>query len=159
MRFSYTGLISLAPDTGEPTAIFRPEIPITLYGPLGSRGILALVDTGADNTIFPEAAARALGIPFAEARAPAARGLGGQAISLSYAEVEIGSSSLRRGMAMAPAGLLHGHGSGRRNRRSRAPGISRILYRLVYRRRMRIGPCAERRLAKNSPVDESSAST
>lgn len=89
MRFSYTGLISLAPDTGEPTAIFRPEIPITLYSPLGSRGILALVDTGADNTIFPEAAARVLGIPLVEARGPAARVFGGQAISLSYADVEV----------------------------------------------------------------------
>jgi len=89
MRFSYTGLISLAPDTGEPTAIFRPEIPITIYGPLGSREIVALVDTGADNTILPEAAARALGIPLVPARGPAARAFGGQAISLSYADVEV----------------------------------------------------------------------
>ena len=89
MKLSYTGLISLAPDTGEPNLIFRPEIQVTIHGPRGSRDLLALVDTGADNTIFPEATASALGIPLIPTAGPSARAYGGQAISLSYAHVEL----------------------------------------------------------------------
>jgi len=63
MRFDYTGVISASADTGDPIVIFRPEVRIRVHGPNGSGDFLALVDTGADNTILPESVARALGIP------------------------------------------------------------------------------------------------
>ena len=63
MRFDYTGIISSAADTGDPAVIFRPEIEITIHGPKGSREVLALVDTGSDDTVLSERVARDLGIP------------------------------------------------------------------------------------------------
>ena len=89
MRFDYTTILSSAPDTGEPVVIFRPEVRITVHGPKGSGDFLALVDTGADNTILPEAIARDLGIPLTAGAGPAATVFGGQAIMLSYADVEL----------------------------------------------------------------------
>lgn len=71
MRFNYTALLSSAPDTGEPVVIFRPEIRLTVHGPSGSGDFLALVDSGADNTILPESIARALGIPLTAGTGPA----------------------------------------------------------------------------------------
>ena len=89
MRFDYSTVVSLAPDTGEAFVIFRPEVPITLHGPKGSDSFLALVDTGADNTIFPESIAHDLGFPLIPGEGPAARAFGGQKVSLSYADVDL----------------------------------------------------------------------
>jgi len=89
MRFEYATLISSGPDTGEPAIIFRPEVPIRLHGPNGSDDFQALVDTGADNTVFPKALADALGIPLIAGTGPAAQAFGGQKIALSYADVEL----------------------------------------------------------------------
>ena len=89
MRFDYTGIISSAPDTGDAIVTFRPEVRITVHGPNGSGDFLALVDTGADNTILPESVAHALGIPLVPGQGPAARAFGGQEIALSYADVEL----------------------------------------------------------------------
>jgi hypothetical protein len=89
MRFDYTGIISSAADTGEYMVIFRPEVRVLVHGPRGAREVRALVDTGADNTILPGSAARALGIPLMRATGPAAQAFGGQEIILSYADVEL----------------------------------------------------------------------
>jgi hypothetical protein len=89
MRFDYTGIISSAPDTGDPVVIFRPEVRIRVHGPIGSGDFLALVDTGADNTILPQSIAQSLGIPLVHGRGPEARAFGGQEIALSYADVEL----------------------------------------------------------------------
>lgn len=89
MRFDYTSILSSAPDTGDFVVIFRPEISLTVHGPNGSADFLALVDTGADNTIFPSSVADLLGIQPRAGRGPAARSFGGQEISLSYADVEL----------------------------------------------------------------------
>ena len=89
MRFEYTGIISSAADTGEPAVIFRPEIEITIHGPKGAREVLALVDTGSDDTVLSERVARDLGIPLARGTGPAARVFGGQEVSLFYADVEL----------------------------------------------------------------------
>ena len=89
MRFDYSGLISLAADTGDAVAVFRPEVSIRVHGPNGSDVFDALVDTGADNTILPESVARNLGIPLLRGTGPAARAFGGQEIALFYADVEL----------------------------------------------------------------------
>jgi hypothetical protein len=87
MRFSYT--LNLAPsiDTGDEIVLLRPEIPIRVYGPAGTADMLALVDTGADNSIFPLSVARDLGIETTPGKGPDAMAFGGQRISLSFAEV------------------------------------------------------------------------
>ena len=69
--------------------IFRPEVRIKVHGPKGSADFLALVDTGADNTILPESIARNLGIALIAYKGPAATAFGGQEITLSYADVEL----------------------------------------------------------------------
>jgi hypothetical protein len=47
------------------------------------------VDSGADNSIFPESVANDLGIALNECKGPAAVAFGGQAIALSYGDVEL----------------------------------------------------------------------
>ncbi|MHB1038529.1 MAG: pepsin/retropepsin-like aspartic protease family protein [Pirellulales bacterium] len=89
MRFEYTAIVSSAPDNGDPVVIFRPEIHLTVHGRRGSSDFLALVDSGADNTILPESIARSLDIPLHPAKGPAAKAFGGQEIALSYADVEL----------------------------------------------------------------------
>jgi hypothetical protein len=89
MRFNYTTIISSAPDTADLVVIFRPEVLITVHGPKGSGDFLALVDTGADNTILPESIAHALGIPLVAGKGPPATAFGGQEIALSYADVQL----------------------------------------------------------------------
>ena len=89
MRFDYTAIVSSSPDTGDHVVIFRPEIRIKVHGSKGSCDFLALVDTGADNTILPESIANDLGIPLIAGKGPAATAFGGQKIVLSYADVEL----------------------------------------------------------------------
>ncbi len=89
MRFEFTCVISVAADTGEPLAVFRPEVEICIYGPRGSKVLDALVDTGSDNMVFPGYVARELGIPVTRAAGPAAQAFGGHEVGLSYADVEL----------------------------------------------------------------------
>ena len=41
--------------------LHRPEVPVSIGGPLGKLSLLALVDTGADESILPFSLARELG--------------------------------------------------------------------------------------------------
>lgn len=94
MKFPYSAIVSFDPDTGEPMLLLRPEIEIRIWGPNGFRNYLALVDTGADNTIFPRSAATALGIPLRPPRGGQSKSFGGHivAIELGDAEMEISST-------------------------------------------------------------------
>jgi hypothetical protein len=89
MRFNYTTILSSAPDTGEPMVIFRPEIRIVVHGPCRSGEFIALVDTGADHIIMPDAIARDLGIPLKAGKGPPATAFGGQEMNLSFADVQL----------------------------------------------------------------------
>jgi predicted aspartyl protease len=89
MKFPYSAFLSPAPDTGEEVIIFRPEVPLRVYGPGGSEIYMALVDTGADNTILPSSIARELDIVAQTAKGPPAAAFGGQLIEMSYSVVEL----------------------------------------------------------------------
>jgi predicted aspartyl protease len=89
MKFDYTAIISSSPDTSDIIVIFRPEVRIKVHSPNGSGDFLALVDTGADNTILPESIAHDLGIPLFRGKGPAATAFGGQEIALSYSDIEL----------------------------------------------------------------------
>jgi len=85
MNFPYSGFVSRAPETGEEVIIFRPEVPLRICGGKGAVVYMALVDTGADNTMLPLSIARDLGIVTTKAKGPYATAFGGQQIPLSYA--------------------------------------------------------------------------
>ena len=87
MKFPYTLNIVPSIDTGDEIVLLRPEIPLRVYGPRGHVDVLALVDTGADNSIFPSSIAADLGIEMTAGRGPGATAFGGQRIQLSYADV------------------------------------------------------------------------
>jgi len=89
MKYDYTAIVSFSPDTGEPIVIFRPEVIIRVHGPDGSGDFLALVDTGADNTILPESIAQDLGISLQRCKGPSATAFGGQEIALSFSDVTL----------------------------------------------------------------------
>jgi hypothetical protein len=87
MRFPYTLSVARSIDTGKQIVLLRPEIPIRVYGPAGAAELLALVDTGADNSVFPLSIAHDLGIQTTPGRGPSATAFGGQQIALSFADV------------------------------------------------------------------------
>jgi hypothetical protein len=89
MKFPYSAFLSEAPDTGEEIIIFRPEVPLRLRGASGQAVFMALVDTGADNTIFPMSIARDLGIETQKAKGRGAVAFGGQEIPLSFADIDL----------------------------------------------------------------------
>lgn len=87
MKFPYTLNIVPSIDTGNEIVLLRPEIPLRLHGPLGHVDVLALVDSGADNSILPLSVATSLGIETTPGKGPGATAFGGQRIALSIAEV------------------------------------------------------------------------
>ena len=89
MRFPYSLNISPAIDTGEEVVLLRPEVPLRVHGPNGVTRVNALVDTGADNCIFPVSIAHLLGITINKGVGPGATAFGGQRIELSFADVEV----------------------------------------------------------------------
>ena len=62
MIFYYTATPVLLPRETDALLLLRPEIPLQMIGPAGRQTHLALVDSGADYTIFPITIARTLGI-------------------------------------------------------------------------------------------------
>lgn len=89
MKFPYS--ISIAPsvESGDAIVMLRPEVLLRLHGPRGHFDIMALVDTGADNSIFPLSVAHHLGITPMVGRGPGPVAFGGQQISLSFANVQL----------------------------------------------------------------------
>jgi len=76
-------LIPLSGRTVRP----RPLIPVTLIGPGGTSRARALVDTGADDTLFPDSAAVNIGLDLTNAPVGAGAGIGMAAVPVRYAQV------------------------------------------------------------------------
>jgi hypothetical protein len=87
MKFPYTLNIVPSLDTGEEIVLLRPEIPLRIFGPAGHVDVLALVDSGADNSIMPLSIAKHLGITTTPGKGPGAMAFGGERIALALAEV------------------------------------------------------------------------
>ena len=87
--------VSVSPRNHEPiipslpgrTARPRPVIPIAIIGPGASYPINATLDTGSDDTVFPESVAAAIGLDLSAAPTSSAQGVGAVATTLRYAEV------------------------------------------------------------------------
>jgi hypothetical protein len=93
MNFDYPSYQLMSPDSQTGPLVHRPEIELILLGP--ANGILCqgLVDTGADNTVFPSSLARRLRIPLIAEPGPPAKGFGGQELAMFSGEVRLGLQS------------------------------------------------------------------
>lgn len=67
----------------------RPIITVTLVGPKSGCVEDAVLDSGADDTIFPEALAARIGIDLTTARPGVGEGVGLGQVSLKYAQVTL----------------------------------------------------------------------
>ena len=89
MRFEYPQSVVLSPDDGEPAAMFRPEIPVSIRGAVEEREFLALVDTGADHIVLPGWISDVLKIETQRCRGPSPSVYTGAQLDVRYADVEL----------------------------------------------------------------------
>ena len=71
------------------TSIYRPTIPIRVFGPLGEGLAQGLVDTGADDTILPDRFIQPLGVKLDPHDVSKVRGISGGAMPLRYGTIEL----------------------------------------------------------------------
>jgi hypothetical protein len=62
IRFPYKASTVRGTRGGASETIYRPMIPIVVYGPDGNYEVMAWVDTGSDDTLFPDNLIRRLGV-------------------------------------------------------------------------------------------------
>jgi hypothetical protein len=67
----------------------RPIVPITLVGPAGAKAIDGRVDSHADDTVFPEQYAVAVGIDLRNAPQGTCAGIGQIPVPVKYAQVTL----------------------------------------------------------------------
>jgi len=78
----------LAPSLRGSTVRYKPVLALTVIGPGGQDIVEALVDSGADDVVFPIRVANTIGVNLSAAFVGQAQGLGGnQPVGLLYAPV------------------------------------------------------------------------
>ena len=89
MRFSYRRLLTLKPvhSLGGVSARYKPILPATIASPLGNWASACLVDSGADDTVFPESIAQQLGLDLSSAPEGESFQAAGQPVTYRYAPV------------------------------------------------------------------------
>jgi hypothetical protein len=76
------------PSLGGATARYKPLIPALVIGPIGQVGCQVLVDSAADDVVFPVSLAQQIGVDLTAAVQGQARGVGAPlSVSLVYAPV------------------------------------------------------------------------
>jgi hypothetical protein len=89
MKFPYQRYAVEASPVFSRGLVYRPEITLRLIGGAGDATIHALVDTGADGTLFPQSIGEAIGATIYETNTAIVRGLGGELLTVVAGEVEI----------------------------------------------------------------------
>lgn len=89
MKFPYREYICGYSGTTDLRIARRPVIPIRVVGQSTFMRCNALVDTGADETLFPSAIARALGVEFETGVTSEALGFTGDGVSIRFGRVTI----------------------------------------------------------------------
>jgi hypothetical protein len=91
MRFPYRLLTARQPVVSLGGRLVRPRplVFVTLIGPSGVFVDRAMLDTAADDTVFPDAAAATAGIDLSGAPTGEASGVGGIPVPVRYARVEL----------------------------------------------------------------------
>ena len=67
----------------------RPLVDVSLIGPTRTVPLLGLIDTGSDDTVFPEAIARQVGLDLSLAPAGEMAGIGSRPYAMRYAHVRL----------------------------------------------------------------------
>ena len=80
-----TPVVSLGGRSERP----RPLVSVALVGPTNTAALEAVLDTAADDTVFPEDTAAAIGLDLSSAPTGTAAGVGGGSGVLRYAEVTL----------------------------------------------------------------------
>jgi hypothetical protein len=78
-------VVSLGGRTVRP----RPLIDATLIGPTGSKVVTALLDSGADDTVFPEQVAQSIGLDLSNAPRYTVTGVGSPPLVIAYAQISL----------------------------------------------------------------------
>jgi hypothetical protein len=89
MIFDYRPTFWGVAEDGDFLFVTRPEIAVSIVGPLGSVSQIGLVDTGSDHTIFPRSVADWLGVTLKEAEGPPTTVFGGSLVKLLEGEVSL----------------------------------------------------------------------
>jgi hypothetical protein len=89
MTFPYQRYAVEASPVFSRGVVYRPEITLRIIGGAGDAIIHALVDTGADGTLFPRSIGEAIGATIYEKSTATVRGLGGEPLTVVAGEVEI----------------------------------------------------------------------
>lgn len=87
MKFAYREYISVFPGTNDYRLILRPVITIRIIGPKSDARWDALVDTGADETLFPLSLAEVLGVELDQELISEAAGISGDRLKIQYGDV------------------------------------------------------------------------
>jgi hypothetical protein len=90
VKFGYVKLPVEPTPASQEGVIYRPYIPLVVHGPKGSSTVVALVDTGADETILPAYVLTEIGGKYERDQQARFRGVGGQLVTVNYSQVELG---------------------------------------------------------------------
>jgi hypothetical protein len=89
MKFPYREYVGIYPGTDDFRLILRPIITIRILGSRSQARWDALVDTGADETLFPLALAELLGVELDPRMVGVAAGISGDRLKVHYGAVEL----------------------------------------------------------------------
>jgi hypothetical protein len=91
MSFPYQRLLFGQPQFSLDGLLYRPKpvIPITLIGPSGTSCLDAVIDTGADDTLFPVDEALKVGLDLRRFRRGTTTGIGATVINVRYCQVTL----------------------------------------------------------------------
>lgn len=87
MKFLYQPVLTIDPVSGDGLLAGRPEVVLTVHGERAARSYRALVDTGADRSVFPRSMADDLGIRLNEAKGNGGTTFSGETLSLKVGMV------------------------------------------------------------------------
>jgi hypothetical protein len=89
MKVPYEPTPIRAVGTHDPVLIYRPMIHVRVIGPKGNVRLFGRIDTGADDSLFPEAIADELGVEFRRGQYEPLRLPGGGVAAARYSEVDL----------------------------------------------------------------------
>jgi hypothetical protein len=97
MRFPYQGYPVRGIGTTYQTLVYRPSVPIRIFGPGGEVLAYGLLDTGSDDTLLPDYLLGPLGLVVPSGARAAIMGIGGGIVTADFVTVDL---ELRKGKSV-----------------------------------------------------------